>query len=36
MKENKFLIVFAGYPIFVIRNGFYVNDKELNFIKNIK
>ena len=36
MKENKFLIVFAGYPIFVIRNGFYVNDKELNFIRNIK
>ena len=35
-NKNKFLIPFAGYPIFVIQNGFYVNDDELNFIKNIE
>ena len=36
MKKNKFIIPFAGYPIFVIQKGFYVNDDELNFIKNIE
>ena len=35
-NKNKFIIPFAGYPIFVIQNGFYVNDDELNFIKNIE
>lgn len=36
LNKNKFIIPFAGYPIFVIQNGFYVNDDELNFIKNIE
>ena len=35
-NKNKFIIPFAGYPIFVIQKGFYVNDDELNFIKNIE
>jgi|TARA_X000001388_G_scaffold76976_1_gene75907 hypothetical protein len=35
-NKNKFIIPFAGYPIFVIQNGFYVNADELNFIKNIE
>jgi len=35
-NKNKFIIPFAGYPIFVIQNGFYVNDEELNFIRNLE
>lgn len=32
---NKHVIPFAGYPIFIIQSSFYLNNEELNFLKNL-
>jgi len=32
---NKHIIPFAGYPIFLIKSSFYLNDEELNFLRNL-
>jgi len=32
---NKFVIPFAGYPIFLIKSSFNLNDEELNFLRNL-
>jgi len=32
---NKHLLPFAGYPIFLIKSSFHLNNEELNFLRNL-
>ena len=32
---NKHVIPFAGYPIFLIKSSFHLNNEELNFLRNL-
>ena len=33
---NKQIVPFAGYPIFLLENGFHLNEEELNFLRNLE